>query len=213
MEAITDWIVIAGVAILLTIVVASWLASYRMPRTAPVRSGDWFFVLPVWAQIVGGLAACKLLASLGYWLWIPLPLALAHDADAILRIVGLALFLVGWALVLWARWTLGTLYGVSTSFAAPLQAQHRLIQHGPYARVRHPMYLGYWLLLAGVMLIFRTWTPFLFFVICLASFYRRARREELALAERFGAAWHAYAARTGFLVPSMRPPNRKDTDA
>ncbi len=97
-------------------------------------------MLPAWAQIVGGLAISVLLAYLGYLLWIPLPFAISPDAEGILRIVGLALFLAGLLSVLWARWTLGTLYGVSTSFAAQLQTQHQLIQHGPYALVRHPMY-------------------------------------------------------------------------
>ena len=95
--------------------------------------------------------------------------------------VGLVLFLAGWLLVLWARRALGAMYGVSTSFAAPLQVQHRLIQHGPYAFVRHPLYLGYWFLLLGVTLIYLTWTPLLLFVMCLAAFYRRARREDEAL--------------------------------
>lgn len=201
LEVITNWIVIAGVLSLLSVVLASWLASYRTPKAAPVRSGDWFFVLPTWAQVAGGLVACVLFAYLGYLLWIPLPIVISSQVSWALQLVGLVLFLAGWLLALWARWALGSMYGVSTSFAAPLQVQHRLIQRGPYALVRHPMYLGYWLLLAGVTLIYRTWTPLLLFVMCLASFYRRARREEKALAERFGEEWQAYAAHTKFLIP------------
>ena len=201
LETITNWLVIAGAIILLGVILASWLASYRAPKAAPVRSGDWFFILPVWAQIVSGLVACVLFAYLGYRSWIPLPLAVSPDRGVIWRIVGLALFLVGWVLVLWARWTLGALYGVSTSFVAPLQTQHRLIQHGPYAFVRHPMYLGYWVLLWGVLLIYHTWASLALLVMCLASFYRRAQREEDALASAFGAEWQAYRARTKFLIP------------
>lgn len=201
LETITNWIVITGAAILLSVIIASWLASYRVPKAAPVRSGDWFFILPVWAQIVGGLVICVLFAYLGYRFWIPLPLVLSLDVQVILRIVGLVLFLVGGGLVLWARWELGALYGVSTSFVAPLQAQHRLIQRGLYAFVRHPMYLGYWVLLLGVAQLYRTWTALALLVVCLASFYRRAQREEAALAAAFGAEWQAYAARTKFLIP------------
>lgn len=200
-EVIANWIVITGVVILLGVILASWLVSYRTPKAAPVRSGDWFFVLPAWAQVTGGLSACVLFGYLGYLLWIPLPLVASSQVSWTLQLVGLALFLAGWLLVLWARWALGSMYGVSTSFAAPLQVQHRLIQRGPYAFVRHPMYLGYWLLLAGVTLIYCTWAPLLLFVMCLASFYRRAQREEKALAERFGDDWRAYAAHTKFLIP------------
>jgi len=155
-QTATNWIVIVGVVILLSVVVASWLASYRMPKAAPVSSGKWPFALPAWAQIGAGLAVSALLAYLGYLLWIPLRLVVSPEVLVVLRIVGLALFLAGLLLTLWARWALGAMYGVSTSFAAQLQAGHRLIQHGPYAFVRHPMYLGYWLVLAGVMLTYRT---------------------------------------------------------
>ncbi|MFQ6059099.1 MAG: methyltransferase family protein [Anaerolineae bacterium] len=115
--------------------------------------------------------------------------------------VGLGLFLVGVLLVLWARWTLGAMYGVSTSCAVQLKERHRLIQHGPYALVRHPMYLGYWLLLAGVALIYRTWSPLLFLAMFVPAFYRRAQREEQALEAMFGAEWQAYAARVPMFVP------------
>ena len=199
-ETVTHWIVSAGVIILLSVILASWLVSYRTPKAAPVRSGSWFFALPAWAQVVGGLAACVFFGYLGYLLWIPIPLIVSSQVST-LGLVGLALFLAGWLLVLWARWALGSMYGVSTSFAAPLQAQHRLIQRGPYAFVRHPMYLGYWLVLLGVTLMYRTWTPLLLFVMCLASFYRRARREEEALAERFGDEWRVYTRQTKFLIP------------
>ena len=199
-ETVTHWIVGTGVIILLGVILASWLASYRTPKAAPVRSGDWFFALPAWVQVIGGLAVCVLFGYLGYLLWVPLPIVISSPVSGTLQLVGLAPFLAGWLLALWARWVLGSMYGVSTSFAAPLQAQHRLIQRGPYAFVRHPMYLGYWLLLLGVTQMYRTWTPLLLFVICLAAFYRRARREEEALAERFGDEWRAYTGRTKFLT-------------
>lgn len=199
--SIVNLIVLTGVVLVLGVVIASWLMSYRDPRDAVVGSRRSFLALPLWAQIVLGLAALVLLAALGYWLWIPLPLAISPEVSAILTVGGLTFFLVGCGLALWARWALGTMYGVSTGGAAPLQMRHRLIQHGPYAWVRHPMYLGYWLVLLGVTLIYQTWTPLLFLVMSIASFYRRARREESALAERFGEEWHAYALRTKFLIP------------
>jgi protein-S-isoprenylcysteine O-methyltransferase Ste14 len=198
-ETVANWIVIAGSAVLFTAIVVSWLASYRAPKSAPVGSSKWF-ALPAWAQIGGGLAAIALLILLGDVLWIPLPFDPSPGVSLVLRVVGLGLFLVGLLLVLWARWALGAMYGVSTSSAAQLHAQHRLIQHGPYAFVRHPMYLGYWLVFAGAVLAYRTWMPLVFLMMFL-PLYRRARREEAALAERFGAEWQAYAARTKFLIP------------
>ena len=198
---VTNCIVIAGVLVVLGVAVASWLMSYHGPRDKVVGAQRSFLGLPAWAQIVLGLAALVLLAAMGYWLWIPLPLVISPKVSAILMMSGLAIFLVGCGLVLWARWALGAMYGVSTSDAAQLRAEHRLIQDGPYALVRHPMHLGYWLVLLGVTLIYQTWTPLLFLVMGIASFYRRARREDAALAERFGEEWRAYATRTKFLIP------------
>lgn len=203
MQATIDWIIRAASALLLAILVGSWLASYRRPKAAPVRSSDWFFVLPTWAQIAGGLGGCALLAYAGRLLWIPLPSATGLAASAVLAVAGLALFLAGSLLVLWARWALGSMYGVSTSFVAPLQAQHRLIRHGPYAVVRHPLYLGLWVVLLGALLVYATWTLLVMLVICLAAFYRRARREEVALAARFGEEWRVYAAHTKFIIPLL----------
>ncbi len=200
METITNVLVGAGVVILLSVIIAGWLASYRVPKAAPIRSGDWFFVLPAWVQIVGGLGACVLFVYLGFLLWIPLPLSVPSNVEPVLQLIGLAFFVVGWLLALWARWTLGAMYGVSTSFVAPLQVHHRLIQNGPYALVRHPMYLGYWLLLLGVTLIYLTWTPFVFLMICL-PLYRRAQREEKALADKFADEWRAYAMGVPMFVP------------
>ena len=199
-SSVVDGLVIVGSAVLALVVVASWLATYGAPQAAPVGSSRWF-ALPAWAQVGAGLGVIVLFAGVGYLLWIPLPLNASPAVSALLRLIGLAVFLAGLLLALWARWVLGEMYGVSTSSAAQLRARHRLIQHGPYAFVRHPMYLGYWFLLAGITMVYRTWTPLLLLVMCLASFYRRARREEQVLAETFGAEWQGYKARTKFLIP------------
>ena len=110
----------------------------------------------------------------------------------------------------WARWVLGVMYGVSTTSAAPLKAEHRLIEQGPYAFVRYPMYLGYWLMLTGVMLVYRTWTPLILLTMTLASFSHRAQREEIALAERFGEKWKAYADSTLMFLPRWKNKAREN---
>lgn len=198
---VIDWIVIAGALFVPGISVTSWLMSYQGPSDQVVGSKKSFFCLPAWEQIVLGLAALVLFAALGYWLWIPLPLAISSQVSTCLTIGGLAIFVVGCGLVWLARWALDSMFGISTSDATQLRAAHRVIQHGPYALIRHPMYLGYWLVLLGVTLIYLTWTPLLFLALSIALFYRRARREESALAERFGEEWRAYAARTKFVIP------------
>ncbi len=121
-----------------------------------------------------------------------------------LRLTGLPLIGAGVGLWFWSRRALGAMMGLSTAAAVQLQAAHRLIQAGPYAHVRHPMYLSYWLLLAGLLIVYRTWTPLLLLALMLAAMVGRARREEEALAATFGEAWREYAARVPKFVPRWR---------
>ncbi|MBI3163303.1 MAG: isoprenylcysteine carboxylmethyltransferase family protein [Chloroflexi bacterium] len=210
LEAIANLIILAGAFALGVVIVISWLGSIRSPKAAPISASRWF-ALPAWAQVIVGFAAIALFIYIGFLLWIRLPIRLPPEVSASLRIIGLAIYLAGLSLVFWARWALGTMYGVSTTFAAPLQAGHQLIQHGPYAFVRHPMYLGYWLMLAAVTLVYRMWAPLILLVMTLASFHRRAQREEFALAQQFGEVWKAYADNAPMFHPRWKKKSREDS--
>ena len=77
-----------------------------------------------------------------------------------------------------------------------------LVTMGPYAWCRHPLYA--WSLLAGfgLGLSTQTWTwPILAVGLLTWLFQREMRREDQLLAERHGAAFLAYAARTPALWP------------
>lgn len=204
MKTVADWVVSVGSALLMVVVTGSWLASIRAQKSTKTNSSLWF-TLPAWAQVALGFAATALFIWLGFLLWLPLPLRLSEPVTMIWHSIGLAIFLAGLFLALWARWVLGAMYGVSTSSSAPLQEKHRLVQRGPYGFVRHPMYLGYWLVMVGVLLMYLTWTPLVLLIVTVPSFYRRARREENSLQETFGLEWQAYAKN----VPMFLPPWKK----
>ncbi len=53
----------------------------------------------------------------------------------------------------------------------------------------------------GLLLVYPTWVVLLFLVFSVVAFIGRARREDAALAERFGEAWTEYKKRTKFLIP------------
>ncbi len=205
-ETITDWIVIASLAVTLGAVYASWLATYRTPKTVSTGASLWFS-LPARVQIAAGFAITLVGLYLGYLLWIPLPWAVSFGLSVFLRIVGLVLVCGGALCWFWTRRTLGAMMGLSTSSATQLQAHHRLIQNGPYALVRHPMYLSYWLLLAGLTVMYHTWTPLALLPMMVASLHRRARREEQALAVTFGSAWETYTAHVPMFVPRWKSPS------
>ncbi|NMC13111.1 MAG: isoprenylcysteine carboxylmethyltransferase family protein [Chloroflexi bacterium] len=117
------------------------------------------------------------------------------------KITGLVLFIAGIIFTLWARQTLGRMWGISTSREVKLLPDHQLVDQGPYALVRHPMYLGWWIALLGMTLIYWTWIVLIMFVFSLYVFYQRAQREEAVLADHFGERWQAYVQRSKFLIP------------
>jgi protein-S-isoprenylcysteine O-methyltransferase Ste14 len=103
------------------------------------------------------------------------------------------LIVSGTAAVLWflARWQLGT------SFSVDPEAR-KLVKRGLYARIRHPIYLFGDLAYLGALLALQTWWALLVWLMVAIEDVRRARREEVVLAEAFGAEYTAYRSRTWF---------------
>jgi len=83
--------------------------------------------------------------------------------------------------------------------------QDRLATGGPYARVRHPQYDGFLLIMIGFLLQWPTIPTVVMLPILVVVYARLARAEEREVAARFGAAWRAYAACTPAFVPRRRP--------
>jgi len=141
--------------------------------------------------------------ALGVVQWRPLPIALSQPARLGAFMLGALLYFPGLGLYLWGLRTLGEMFGVSSGFGVRLHAGHRLITHGPFAIVRHPMYLAVIIVALGGLLIYRTWTMALFASIMFGLVFR-ARREEQALAVEFGEEWRAYARRVSAWLPRIR---------
>ncbi|GER79189.1 MAG: hypothetical protein DPW21_00335 [Anaerolineae bacterium] len=140
--------------------------------------------------------------------WKPLLPTLPPDIRALFLVAGALLYFPGMAFVLWGRLALGKMYFVSTGFGAQLYADHQLVTRGPYAIVRHPMYLGLMVAAFGSLLIYKTWTTVLFALF--APFVlRRARREEQALSAEFGEQWQAYCHRVPMLFVCLRKRDEK----
>jgi protein-S-isoprenylcysteine O-methyltransferase Ste14 len=203
--ALFDWI-IAGIILVVLVYVsfvltlADWLVALKKGQAVtllPERKGRAW---PLWTQVAMVILGLALCVPLFYFLWIPI-IKIPVNTGRILDILGLVIFLAGVAFVLWARRTLGKNWGLSTSRDVKLRDDHQIIQSGPYAFVRNPMYFGWWVAMAGLVLVYPTWVVLLFLIFSVVSFTGRARREEKALAERFGQAWTEYKQRTRFLIP------------
>lgn len=78
-----------------------------------------------------------------------------------------------------------------------------LITKGPFAVVRHPLYVAYSLAWLGAPIATHGPLVSLFAVIAIATYVAAARREERLLEARFGEAYRVYKRGTGMIVPSM----------
>ena len=92
--------------------------------------------------------------------------------------------------------------GTNWSPSLEIRRDHRLITRGVYSRVRHPMYTSIWLWCLGQGLMlpnwFIAWAPLVCFSL---MYFRRIRREEQIMRDRFGAEYDAYVRVTGRLFP------------
>lgn len=85
------------------------------------------------------------------------------------------------------------------------QLAEELNTTGWYSVVRHPLYLGNFLIYLAIALYPRTWWFAGFFVLSFWLYYERIMcAEESFLAERFGAAFTAWAAKTRAFLPSRK---------
>jgi protein-S-isoprenylcysteine O-methyltransferase Ste14 len=197
-EAIVRWAGAGATAVVLGAALAGLWQGRRQARGREAGPGWRIAALPFWAYLLmtaGYLGLCALL-------WRPLPVTLSGPARAAALALGTLLLFPGLGVVVWARVTLGRSYGVSGALGTQLCAEHQLVTHGPFAFVRHPMYVGLLVAAIGAILVYRTWTPVLV-ALNFASFIFRARREEQALAAEFGASWEEYARRVPAWVPRL----------
>jgi len=81
------------------------------------------------------------------------------------------------------------------------QRRHVLATTGPYARIRHPQYAGFVLIMFGFLLQWPTLVTLAMFPILLYMYVRLARHEEKEARAEFGEAYDRYAA----AIPAFFP--------
>lgn len=114
--------------------------------------------------------------------------------------IGAALTAIGILFAFWARFHLGRNWSGNIT----IKAEHELIRTGPYARIRHPIYTGILLALFGTALATNVWRSMIGFVIALAGFWLKARREESVLSQEFGVGFADHLRTTGMFLPKVR---------
>ncbi|HYP34546.1 MAG TPA: protein-S-isoprenylcysteine O-methyltransferase [Burkholderiaceae bacterium] len=112
---------------------------------------------------------------------------------------------VAMACGLWLFWRSHADLGESWSVTLELNADHRLVTRGVYRRVRHPMYLSFFVLGVGQALLVANWIAGFAGLASTALLVAlRLPKEEAMMIEQFGDEYRGYMRRTGGIVPRWR---------
>jgi len=112
---------------------------------------------------------------------------------------GMWMTLFGAAFAIWARLHLGK----NWSGEVTIREDHQLIRSGPYTSIRHPIYTGMLLALAGTALAIGEYRALLGFAVFAVGIVQKAKKEEAMLAQEFGASFEEHKTKTGFLLPKL----------
>ena len=117
-------------------------------------------------------------------------------SDPWLQGIGLAVFVLGLALAIWARVYLGRNWGMPMS----QKADPELVTTGPYRSIRHPIYSGIILAMIGTTIAVSLY--WLVGVVLIgACFTYSATAEERFMASRFPETYPGYKRSTKMLIP------------
>lgn len=177
----------------------------------PQSKRDWrsfsafsAFIVALFAEMYGFPLTIYLLSG---WLASKFPGVdfLAHDSGHLLEVM------FGWRSnphfgpfhLLSAIFIGGGFWLLASSWKVLYHAQrnHQLALSGPYARVRHPQYDGFVLIMFGFLLQWPTLLTVVMFPILVFMYVRLAYREEREVAAEFGEAYERYHSHTPAFFP------------
>jgi protein-S-isoprenylcysteine O-methyltransferase Ste14 len=171
------------------LVIVWLLSAFAVKRTVVKQSSKarfWYlFILALGAYLIFGRVDVP-------WL----NFAFFHVNVAI-ALAGFAIACIGIAFAIWARLTLGS----NWSGAVTIKQDHTLVQSGPYRIVRHPIYTGLLIALAGSALQYGYLRSLIGVLLAGFGFWLKSLFEEQFMAQRFGDQYLVYRQRVRALVP------------
>ena len=126
---------------------------------------------------------------------------LAVALPAWFRLLMVCLAALGLAFISWALQRLGRNWAPSMS---GVRKDSFLVSTGPYAIIRHPIYLGAFVFLAALSLVTANLLILLPSIVLLALLYTQIGGEEATLIEKFGDEYREYMKRTPRFIPRFR---------
>lgn len=198
----------------LAVLNAAFFIFFAWSFYTPLTTRDWrsfglysAFVVALFAEMYGFPLSLFLLSG---WLSSRFPEVnwLSHDAGHVLEMMFgwrsnphfgpfhiLSFVLIG-----------GGFWLLSRAWPVLYQAQRRgeLAQTGPYARLRHPQYVGFALIMTGFLVQWPTLLTLVLYPVMLITYVRLAISEERESRARFGVAYERYAAAVPRFFPRRR---------
>ena len=109
----------------------------------------------------------------------------------------------GWLHILSGVLLVGGFWVLASAWPVLYHAQkaHQLATQGVYARIRHPQYVGFILIMMGFLVQWPTLLTILMFPVLVFMYVRLAISEEREVEKEFGQVWRDYAAHTPRFLP------------
>ncbi len=167
------------------------MARYDRQRRAAGSGRSWDYTIMVMLMF-GVLALQPVLLP---WMGVQVP----GPWGWLIQVAGAALILGGLALQTWARLHLRQFYAERVE----LQPGHYLVDSGPYAYVRHPLFTSFFMCVIGLLLVNPALPTALVTLYVFWDFPRAARQEEELLSQNV-PGYTEYMAHTPRFLPSLR---------
>ena len=126
----------------------------------------------------------------------PLAWSILPESRLVL-LTGTIITALGLAFAVWARMQLG----INWSGAIAMKADQQLIQTGPYAIVRHPIYTGIVMGVLGTAIAIDGLRGILAIVLIFIAYFRKIWIEEKWLVNQFGSEYIQYQLKVKALIP------------
>lgn len=111
--------------------------------------------------------------------------------------IGFAIEVAGVAFAVWARYCIGR----NWSSDVTIKEDHQLMRGGPYAIVRHPIYAGFVLAMAGTAMAIGEVRALIGVPLLLLVWHHKAVREEQFMLQQFGDEYERYRREVKGLIP------------